>query len=79
MGMLLEFILSLHHAKANVEIINNKLFGMTSKYELRVEEPTILLMMEGEYVPMGGEYSSPSKAIEQCIHTFQSVRTDTTI
>ena len=77
-GMLLELILSLHQANANVEMINNALLGMTRRFELKVPYPK-LLMMDGEYVPSGGEYSRPSKAIEQCIQTFQSVSTETTI
>ena len=77
-GMLLELILSLHQASANVDTINSALFGIVSRFELKVPYPK-LLMMEGEYVPSGGEYSKPSNAIEQCIQTFQSESTERTI
>lgn len=77
-GILLEFTLSLHQDSVNVVIIKRALFGITNRFELKVPNPK-LLMMDGEYVPMGGEYSNPSNAIEQCAQTFQSVRTETTI
>lgn len=77
-GILLELILSLHHDNVNVVMIKRALFGITSKFELKVPNPK-LLMIDGEYVPIGGEYSNPSRAIEQCAQTFQSVRTETTI
>jgi hypothetical protein len=36
MGILREFILSLHQARAKVVIMSNALFGITSKFELNV-------------------------------------------
>ena len=78
MGILLELTLSLHQASANVDMINIALFGIVSRFELKVPYPK-LLMMEGEYVPSGGEYSRPNNAIEQCIQTFQSESTEKAI
>lgn len=46
-GMLLELILSLHHANANVEIMSKALLGITRRLELKVPYPK-LLIIEGE-------------------------------